>query len=324
MKSLIGLFSLVIIMLFSCKEEIWLHDGNDGYSTLLYFDAAAQMKIYYLDRDRNMALSSADTVLYREAKEGLKIVQDGKCYNLFQVTGIIEKLVATVCNGTNGTNGTNGENGFSFVSKTCPYLDYNGKVIGQTISFYLDKDRDGILSSGDEYSNSIIVLNGQNGNSATALVAITLEYDFQGAGATYFNSTGFELNGFIFSESDGALYLHESCGSVLFPPFIDNMDLLSLMFNYGSENPYDVVVKAVYADESEEVIGEVHLDGNPNFQKNVYSTYSLFEYHANLENIEFKDIKQIKIEGKRDDSRKCIPTDLFIDQVVILLLDRNH
>ena len=181
-----------------------------------------------------------------------------------------------------------------------------------------------MYSSGDKYLNSILILNGKDGKPASALVCLTFEYDFQGAKATYFSSTGFVLNGFLFSEADGALYLHSSCGSLLFPPFIDNVDLLSLVFNYGSKNPYDIVVKAVYADKTEEVIEEFHLEGNPNFQKNTYSTYSLFQYHANLEDIKFKNIKQIKVEVERDGSKKCVPEDFYIDQVIINLLDRNH
>ena len=93
------------------------------------------------------------------------------------------------------------------------------------------------------------------------------------------------------------------------------------MFNYGSKKPYDVVVKAVYADNTEAVIKTVHLQGNSNFIKKVYSTYSLFEYNANLDDIQFKNIKRIKMEATL--YGKCVPEDFYLDNFVIILRDRN-
>ncbi|MFH1151646.1 MAG: hypothetical protein V1788_00810 [Nanoarchaeota archaeon] len=329
MKTILRFLSVLAVMFFiACSEDIYLHDGEDGkdgkdgYSTLMFFDPIAQVKVYYLDRDTSLSFTSKDLQLYTEAKEGVKIVPDGECYKIFQTIGTAETLVATLCNGQDGQDGADGqdgEDGFSFVIKTTPYLDQNGNPIGQTLSFYLDKDKEGeegygVLSLGDEYRSSIIVLNGQNGSPASAFPCFTKSYNVQGANANYFTSTGFVLNGFVYSESDGALYLHESCGSVLFPSVVENKGLLLHTFNYGSKNSWDIVVKVVYRDDTEEVIKNVHLEGNLNFQKNVYSTYSLFEYRAaDFNNLQFKNVKRIKIEATA--SGKCIPEDLFIDNV---------
>lgn len=309
-------------LLDSCQyDDKFIIEEYNGYSTLMYFDGAAQIRVYYLDRDNSLTFTPADTVLYREAKEGFKIVQAGECYNIFQTSGLQENIVATVCNGQTGPQGPagqNGQDGFGLVMSVSPYPNEQNPL-GQKVDFYFDKDRNMVFSLGDEYYNSLIIFNGKDSNLALALVCLTREYDFQGAGTSYFNSTGFILNNFILDE--GALYLDKSSGSVTFPPFSNNMDLLSLRFNYGSKKSYGLIVKAVYADNSEEIIKTVNLEGNPNFDREAYSTYSHFEYYADLENIKFKDISAIKLYGSL--SGKCVPEDLFIDEVVICLKDRN-
>ncbi len=212
-------------------------------------------------------------------------------------------------NGINGQDGEDGEEGQNGLNGLTPTLQTIVYPYGITYIWYMRETK---IS---EYT----ITNGKDGNPATSIVSLTLEYNFQGAGTSYFNSTGFILDNFVLNE--GALYLDKSSGSVALPPFSQNMDLLSLRFNYGSKKPYDVTVKAVYADNSEETIKTVNLEGNPTFDRNVYATYSQFEYYANLEDIQFKDIKAIKIYGTL--SGKCVPEDLFIDQVVICLRDRN-
>lgn len=331
-------------------------NGSDGFSPVMKVDSYCEGELtgnllsFFLDLDRNNKVSVGDSYMGgfivfngKDGADGQNGESPKVTFNVVQsncesgkslviTSSLGGKVISTTSfciprdgiDGQNGQDGVDGQNGYSPVIKSCPYYNSYRETIGQVVSFYWDRDRNGVYSSGDKYLNSILILNGEDGKPASALVCLTLEYDFQGAKATYFSSTGFVLNGFLFSEADGALYLHSSCGSLLFPPFIDNVDLLSLVFNYGSKNSYDIVVKAVYADKTEEVIEEFHLEGNPNFQKNTYSTYSLFQYHANLEDIKFKNIKQIKVEVERDGSKKCVPEDFYIDQVIINLLDRNH
>ena len=89
MKTLLRiLLGLAVIFFIACSEDIYLHDGKDGYSTLMYFDVSANMKVYYLDRDFSFTFTSADTVVYRENNEDLKIVQNGECYDIFKVVGL--------------------------------------------------------------------------------------------------------------------------------------------------------------------------------------------------------------------------------------------
>lgn len=313
-----------------------------------------------------------DTFIIEE--KTLAVIQKGDCYDILQMDGTVQKVVATVCNGHDGQNGQDGQDGedgktvmvnYSIVeSNECssgysliftssldgtvissvsfcmpadgqdgedgkpgvngltPLLKTIENSLGVVYLWYFDINFNKIYDEGDiRISENLITngTNGQDGNPASALTCFTIEYDFQGAGTNYFNSTGYILNGFVLNE--GALYLDKSSGSVTLPPFSDNMDLLSLRFNYGSKKPYDLTVKAVYSDNTEETIKTVHLEGNPNFDRNVYATYSQFEYYANLEDIKFKNIKAVKFYGTL--SGKCVPEDLFIDQVVICLRDRN-
>ena len=142
MKTLLRiLLGLAVIFFIACSEDIYLHDGKDGYSTLMYFDVSANMKVYYLDRDFSFTFTSADTVVYRENNEDLKIVQNGECYDIFKVVGLTENLVATLCNGQNGANGTNGADGkdaHNFVIGSSPYSDQDGNILGNILSFYWD------------------------------------------------------------------------------------------------------------------------------------------------------------------------------------------
>jgi hypothetical protein len=449
MKNFVKFYALIAMMfIVACSEDIFLHDGH---STLEFFDESTQTIVHYLDKDYSLTYTSGDVILFRETKEGLKVVQDGECYDIFQVSGTAETLVATVCNGQDGPaghdgqdgqDGQDGEDGYSLITKSVPYADESGKIIGQKISFYLDKDRPGdegygILSSNDVDRGSVIILNGkdaigktvmvnwyfvestdcasgyqmiftssldgvilsqaafcvpadgqdghdgqdgqdgtngingitpsletenfengsgilyrwyldlnhngiynlgtdlllsedvvyngENGTSSESIVSLTLEYNFQGAGTSYFNSTGFYLNGFVLN--DGALYLDKTSGYVLLPPFDNNMDLLSFRMTYGSINSYNLILKAIYSDGTEEEISQIDFNGNPQFNKGNYSTYSKMNYYANLNSIQFKDIKRIKILAERcssDCTLKCTSNDLVIDNIVINLRDRNN
>jgi hypothetical protein len=307
-------------------------------------------------------------------EKSLTVVQKGDCYDILQMDGTQQKVVATVCNGKDGQNGQDGRpgadgktvmvnynivessecsSGYSLVftsslegtpistasicvpadgkpgqpgqtgaSGLTPSLKTTETPLGVVYLWYLDINSNKVYDEGDTKISENLITYGKDGDIASALVCLTLEYDFETSSINYPSRTGFILDKFILSESEGALYLPESCGFVKFPPFSDNMDLLSLRFNYGSKGAWDFVVKAVYKDNSEEVIGTVHLSGNPDFCKYCYYTYSQFEYYADLENIQFKDIKIVKIKAKKDPA-KCAPEDLFIDQVVICLRDRN-
>jgi len=447
-------------------------DGENGYSPVMRVDEycngalTGNLISFFLDKDKNNMVSGGDSyiggfVIFNgingeDGQDGevpkviFSVSESTSCSSgqIMTATSYLgDKLISTTsfcipADGLNGTNGTNGENGFSPVITSSPYYNSCHEAVGQALYFYLDKDRDGVYSSGDTYMSSIVVLNGVNGTDgldgtngtngadgengqtmmislsiiesstcasgqsivftssldgivlstasycvpadgldgtngtngtngltpslkttvycygvcylwyldinsngiydstidiklsenliqngedgdpATALVTETIEYDFQGAGTSYFNSTDFILN--EFKLDDGALYLENKAGYVSLPRISDNMDLLTLKFNYGSISSYNITVKVIYADNSEAVVKSVNLAGNSAFQRGIYSTYSQFEYYADLKSISFKNVKRVKILAEPNTSTDCGPGRLFIDQIIMNLLDKNH
>jgi hypothetical protein len=330
-------------------------NGTNGFSPIvksdLYYNSSheviGQVLSFYLDKDRNGIYSPEDTYTNSiiilngingqngvDGEDGVDgktvmvtfdIVESSSCSSgqsmvfTSSLDGqiISQKSFCIPKDGIDGTNGTNGTNGLT------PSLETRDHGCSCTLyRWYLDLNVNGVYESGDTLISEDIICDGKDGNPATALVTLTLEYDFQAAGTSYFNSTGFLLNGFVLN--DGALYLPNVSGYVSLPPLSNNTDLLSLRFNYGSKMPYNITAKVIYADNSEAVVKTVHLSGNPAFQRNIYSTYSSFEYYADINLIAFKDVKRIKIEATKDTSSKCVDADLFVDQIIIGLLDRNH
>lgn len=346
MKKLLFIFTTMISILFivGCekpmlKVEISAKDGKDGTNGTNGLSTVANVEIvydtvrqvngaktsYYWDSDNVPGYSAGDT-----PQNKFFIIWDG-------------------VNGTNGTNGTNGIDGktptlsYGIISSTtcaskqktyfASFLD--GKLMGDTIFFCVPVNgtngtngTDGtnglngitptlqtiVYSYGIQYiwySGSTVISN-QIISNGISFPCITDAYNLQGASANYFGNTGIILNNFVYSESDGALYLDKTSGSILLPPFASNAKLLFHSFKHGSKKTYTVTVKVVHSDNSEEIVKSVKLDGNPNFQKNVFSTYSIFEYRVDdINNIKFKNVKRMKIEVSL--YGKCVPEDYFID-----------
>ncbi len=283
-------------------------EGEPGYGVLSSGDLLKYSFPVYNGKDGQNGTNGTNG---STPQLSINTVGDNIVY-VVSIDGIIQSTTSIPLpqNGTNGTNGL------------APSLKAIETCLGVTYIWYLDLNSNGKFDSGiDTKLSENTVLNGKDGNPSSSIVSLTEEYDFQTGCATYVTNTGFKLDGFVLSVADGALYLEKSSGYVEFPPFGDNMDLLSIRLNYGSVNPYDFTVKAVYADGSEKTIKTVHLDANPSFNRAYYSTYSQFEYYADLDNIKFKDVKAIKICASV--SAKCVPQNLFIDQVIICLWDKN-
>lgn len=176
--------------------------------------------------------------------------------------------------GVNGTDGTNGENG-----------------------------KDG--TNGQD---------GKDGAVGTSLPCLTQPFNFQGVNQNYFTNTGIVVGGFIYSEVDGALYCGSNGGSIILPPTTENNKLIYFSFKYGTKKSFKITVKVIHYDTSEELISSFGFAGNSNFQRNVFSTYGKFEYKADISNIRFANVKNIKIEVTKNSLLKCNDLeDLFID-----------
>lgn len=331
MKNLLFILGTLIFFAISCEEieefSVSAKDGKDGtngengYSAVVKIDTVYDSNgrrgiqtSYYWDSDNVSGYSAGDLpqntgYTLWDGVDGKTVmatfsIVESDCpsgYSLIFTSSLDGKTISTVsiCVPANGLT---------------PSLKTTETFLGVIYLWYFDMNSNKVYDEGDMKISENLIINGQNGSPASAFPCFTKSYNMQGANANYFTSTDFVLKGFVYSESDGALYLHESCGSILFPSVVENKGLLLLTFNYGSRNPYDLVVKAIYRDDTEEVIKNVHLEGNPSFDKNLYSTYSLFEYRAaDFNNLQFKNVKRIKIEAVA--SGKCIPEDLFIDNV---------
>ncbi len=107
----------ISIAALSCSEDIWVHDGadgkdgEDGFTSLMHFDEVTQTKIFYLDRDRNLSLTSQDSILYQESKEGFLFIPVGDCIELYKTVGTTEIFVGSICDGVDGETGPQGPAG---------------------------------------------------------------------------------------------------------------------------------------------------------------------------------------------------------------------
>jgi hypothetical protein len=163
--------------------------------------------------------------------------------------------------------------------------------------------------------------NGQDGKDApigTSIACLTQHFNFQGVNSSYFSNTGITVTGsFNYSASDGALYCSSNGGSITLPPTTANNKLLYSSFKYGSKKPFQITVKVIHYDGTEETISNFTYAGNSGFVRNTFATYGKFEYKADLSNIKFSDVKNIRLEVSKTSTTKCDDNiDFFVDDFI--------
>jgi len=172
-----------------------------------------------------------------------------------------------------------------------------GNEISEDFFPYAVDGVDGV--DGTDGTNGENGADGQDGNDAplgTSIACITQHFNFQGVNANYFSNTGIVATGsFNYSPTDGALYCTSNGGSIMTPPTTENNKLLYYSFKYGTRKAFKITVKIIHYNDPEEILSEFTFNGNPNFQRNMFATYGKFEYKADLNNIRFSNVKNIKI-----------------------------
>ena len=325
-------------------------NGNDGYSPVMSVKEIKQgdkvignESSFYLDTNRDGIVSLGEPYLggfvVFNGVDGTngQNGQDGKtpCITFSVVDSVLTvtstldgTVVSTVKfnlpkdgkNGVDGINGTNGSNGLTPSLKTIPYTSPCGcgGASGIVYIWYFDINGNGIFDAGEPNAKSIIC-NGKDGSPSKQFIPLTLSWDFAGQST----NASYVANGWIFDGSgisDGNVYM-TGAGKLTTPVFRDNVDLLSLTFLYGSATSRMIKVIAIMDDFSEEVIDEFTMDAIFKFKINDYSKYKTFQYYADLDNLQFKNVKRIRIEAST--KLKCVPEDFVIRQLTVDLNDRN-
>jgi hypothetical protein len=216
-------------------------------------------------------------------------------------------------NGSNGTDGSNGANGSNGQVGLTPSVIVTVTSQSTNYLWYADFNNNNICDEGERISYYIVPI-----NSTEPIVALTLAWDFIGSSASYI-SNGFVICGNA-GFSDGLVYLRN--GSITTPIFRNNLDLLSLTFKYASSSSRSVRIIAIMNDNSEEIIGTFTMPGIVGFNNiNDYSKYKSYEYYALLDNIQFKNVKRIKIDASSE--LKCAPSDFLIKEIIADFKDNN-
>ena len=272
---------------------------------------------FYLDLDRDKKVSEGDEYM------GGVVVWNGisSTVTLEIVEGYL--VITSTINGEIGSSVTIElpKNGLTPSIETILYNNPCGcgGAAGTMYIWYFDINKNGSRDENEEAVSKAIICNGKDGNSAQLFIPLTLAWDFAGqsSNAVYI-ANGWKFNGS--GVSDGNIYM-EGAGKLTTPLFRDNVDLLSLTFHYGSSTSRDVKVIAIMSDYSERIIDEFHSDAISGFKVNDYSQYKMYQYYADLDDIEFKNIKSIRIEASN--KLKCTAPDFLIREIIVDLNDKN-
>lgn len=176
-------------------------NGQNGYSPVMNVkeikdqngSILGNQTSFYLDMDRDGVTSMADTFMGgfitwngingtngSNGTNGTNGQTPNVTFEIINgdliITSAVNGLVVSTVRFTLPKNGQNGQNGYSPVMTTEVYKDESGAVVGNIIKFWLDLDRSGSYSVGDSYMNSIIVLNGINGQDGIAKIC-TINFD---------------------------------------------------------------------------------------------------------------------------------------------------
>jgi len=188
MKTIVRFLSVLAVMTFiiACSEDIYLHDGYSvvtkvdpvystdnsliGYTTGYYKDTDWSENYTEGDEFQNSftLFNGKDGQNGQDGKDGenssIKLTilpPSGECS---KGSVLMESYTGTTL--VSSISYCLPENGYSPVMEVKEIKDQTGKVLGNQTFFYLDMDRDGKVSEGDEYMGGFICWNGVNGKSS--------------------------------------------------------------------------------------------------------------------------------------------------------------
>lgn len=176
----LGIMLAISIAALSCSEDIWVHDGEDGYSVVTKVDTIfsntgkilGYTTSYYTDVDRSGDYTEGDKLqnsftLFNGANSSIKLSllpPSSECtagavlvesYMGEELTGSIYYCIPP---------GQQGESGYNLVPEFIEIkIPGEEKVLGIETRLYWDNDRDGVVSPGDEYKGGFITWHGKDG-----------------------------------------------------------------------------------------------------------------------------------------------------------------